>query len=312
MLVLSAGCGGEKEQRGTLVPLDLEKSDEERLVRYYFGGYLGPDGGDPFEAGLTVSRGGRLFVDVDSLHRRYNSAAEALADTNADGTFGWDEVAAFLERTYYDSRRVPRNLGELSRRYAYQQAEEGWMTVDVRGPMTTALRTIYAPTEAIRAALRAYDENESRLIYPVGTAFIGEHRMDGLLLETTAMIKRGDGFWDYVTYGEDGELAPSTGTPPRPLKTPTQCVGCHFGSRLFEPEESFPRRAPDGPRGERAVYVEEELRDPEVVAFFDEHARRSDTVLGLYGTLFVSRLRAERRSGRIRPADAELLEALNL
>ena len=99
---------------------------------------------------------------------------------------------------------------------------------------------------------------------------------------------------------------------PRSLKTPTQCVGCHFGVKVFEPERSFPAAAPPGPHGPRAFYVDEALRDREPVVFFDEHTKRSDTVLGIYNTLFVARLRADRRAGALAAADARLLESLGL
>ena len=89
-------------------------------------------------------------------------------------------------------------------------------------------------------------------------------------------------------------------------------MGCHFGDKLFEPEKSFPMRAEPGPHGPRQVYVEEDLRDEEIVRRFDEHRRRSDTVLGLYTTLFVSSLRAERRAGTLDESDAVLLDSLDL
>ena len=126
------------------------------------------------------------------------------------------------------------------------------------------------------------------------------------------MRKRDDGFWDFFTYGPDGTLAAETQARPRALKTPTQCVGCHFGGRLFEPEKSFPGTASEGPHGPRALYVPEAWRDAEVVRFFDEHRKRSDTVLGLYNTLFAAKLRADRRAGRLAPEDARLLESLGL
>lgn len=310
--VLVAGCTRDEARDPALVLLDLDRSNPERLVAYYLGGYMTSHGGDPFTAGLAAKHGDRLYLHLDSLQARYPRGADLLSDAAADGRLDWDEFSAFIKATYYDARSVPETLDQLALRYSYARGAGDWFTVDVRGVMTVALRTIYVPHEAVRAALRDYWSNESRLIYPVETAIIGEHRLDGELRETTAMIKRGDGYWDFVTYDAQGELAPATSTPPRSLDSPTQCVGCHFGSRLFEPERSFPHSAPEGPRGVRALYVDEELRDAEVVDFFDEHARRSDTVLGLYGSLFVARLRADRRLGRITTADAELLDSLDL
>ena len=178
--------------------------------------------------------------------------------------------------------------------------------------MTTARRHIYVPEAALRSALAAYHQNGERLLYPVGTTMVGEHHLGGAHVETTAMRKRADGFWDFFTYDTEGNLAKSTNTPPRKLKTPTQCVGCHTGNKPFEPERSFPDEALPGPHGPRALYVDDALRDPEVTAFFDEHRKRSDTVLGIYNTLFVAQLRADRRAGRLGEADVRLLEGLGL
>ncbi|HUF09848.1 MAG TPA: hypothetical protein VMO47_11035, partial [Rhodothermales bacterium] len=141
-------------------------------------------------------------------------------------------------------------------------------------------------------------------------SFIAAHEVAGETVETTVMTKRPDGFWDFAVYGQDGGIAATTSTPPKELKSPTQCVGCHFGSKQFEPERSFPAHASPGPHGPRQIYVDDELRDLETVKYFDEHRKRSDTVLGLYGTLFVARLRAEGEPGRLSAEDVQLLERL--
>jgi hypothetical protein len=141
---------------------------------------------------------------------------------------------------------------------------------------------------------------------------VGEHYEGEALVETTVMRKRADGYWDYFAYDASGGLASQTTTPPRALDVPTQCVGCHFGEKLFEPERSFPAEAPPGPHGPRGIYVDDALRDAEVVAFFDEHSKRSDHVLGLYGTLFIAQLRAQEAAGSLPAADAALLDDLGL
>ena len=194
----------------------------------------------------------------------------------------------------------------------YREAEAAWFRVELDGVMSTARRHVYVAEDALRHALRRYQQQGERLFYPVGAAIVGEHHLDGAHVETTVMRKRADGFWDFFTYGPDGALALHTQALPRSLKTPTQCVGCHFGVKLFEPERSFPGTAPPGPHGPRAFYVDDALRDRDVVVFFNEHSKRSDTILGIYNTLFVARLRADRRTGRLSDDDARLLENLGL
>lgn len=296
-----------------LLPVDIDKSDPERLLRYHFGAYAAPEGADPFEAGLLRKQDeGSVAVDVDALERLHPGATAALQDADGDGTLNWKELEAFLQATYYDVRDLPPTLAALQVEAPYLGGEEPWFHVELDGVMTTARRHIYVPEDALRSALANYRANGEKLIYPVGTTMVGEHHLEGKRAETTAMRKRADGFWDFFTYDADGRLAKSTSTPPRELKTPTQCVGCHTGGKPFEPERSFPDEALPGPHGPRAIYIDAALRDPEVTAFFDEHRKRSDTVLGLYNTLFVARLRADRRAGRLSAEDALLLQALGL
>lgn len=308
------GCGANAEDTAipddsSLLLVTLDKSNPEELLRYYFGGYVPGTPRDPFEAGLMVKQEGRFYVQLDSLQAWHPAAVRRLG-SNGDDALDWEELKAFLQATYYDARRPPATLAALRVAVPYQG--DGWFTVELRGVMTTALRRIYVAKEALRTALKGYEAAGERLMYPAATTIVGEHWQDTVLVETTVMQKRTDGFWDYMTYGGDGTLARSTTTEPRQLKTPTQCAGCHFGDKQFEPERSFPGEARPGPHGPRAIYVDESLRDLEVTTYFDEHRKRSDYVLGLYNTLFVAQLRADRRAGQISAEDAALLDTLGL
>lgn len=314
-LLLLSGCATDEPDglsSGSLVRLEVDNADPERIIRYYLGGYLGPEGGDPFETGLAVSLGGRIYLNLDSLNAAFPPAADALQDVNQNDRIDWEELESFLQETYYDARGIPEDITEFRQAHDYKGNPDSWFQVEVNGVMTTARRRVLVPVDALRHAISNYRQNQDRLLYPVGTAIVGEHYLDGTLEETTAMIKRGDGFWDFVTYGGSGSLAASTATPPRPLKSPTQCVGCHFGSKRFEPEASYPAEARPGPHGPRVLHVGDELRNSDVTALFQEHDRRSDTILGLYATLFVARLEAQRRAGAIAPEDEALLASVGL
>ena len=287
--------------------LKLDKSDPERLLTYYLGGYASDEGSDPIEAGLLRKEGSTYWLDRSVLAERHPVAAARLEETDI---LDWDAFATFLQATYYDARELPPSIEAL--REEMPAGDSAWFTVEVDGVMTTARRRVSVPIAALRTALEAYYQNDQAVIYPVGTTFIGEHWQDGAVVETTAMRKRDDGFWDYMTYGSEGRLTSKTTTEPRALQTPTQCAGCHFGDRQFEPERSFPAEARPGPHGPRVLYVDDAIRDPEVVRFFDEHRKRSDTVLGLYATLYVSELRAKRNAGTVDDAEDALLERLGL
>lgn len=311
------GCGdggsadGEVADGEATLRLDLDKRDPERLLRFYLGSYLGPAGGDAVEAGVLSGAGEDFRLHPEALDARWQPALGA-ANADGDGVLDWDEFVDFIDRTYAEARALPPTLDAFRTDVPYAEGDAAWFTVEIDGVMTNARRHLFVPVSALRAALMDFRTNGERLIYPVGTAIVGEHRMEGELAETTVMLKRADGFWDFFVYGADGTLAAATDTPPRELRSPTQCVGCHFGRKMFEPEESFPGEAPPGPFGPRGIHVGPELRNAEVVALFDEHAKRSDTVLGVYNTLFVSGLLADRRAGRLAPEDAALLDGVGL
>jgi hypothetical protein len=178
--------------------------------------------------------------------------------------------------------------------------------------MTNARRHVRVPTAPLHDALEAYVDRGNRIIYPVGTVIVADHELNGRITERSVMKKRGDGHWDYAVYDSAGVLAPSTTTPPKPLKVPTQCAGCHLGTRLYEPEKSFPAPARPGPAGPRKIHWSRPLPSPDLVGYFDEHRKRSDGILGIYGTLFISELKARQSTDSLNAEDLRLLELLGL
>jgi hypothetical protein len=309
--LLVAGCGGSGPvdvQTADAVPLGLDRDDPAKLLGSVLGAYVGPDGGDPVEAGLLSGEGDDLVLHPQRLPE---AARAALADANGDGTIDWDELAAMLEATYVDARGLPPTLDALRQQADYTAGEPDWFTVEVDGVMTAARRRIHVPLGALREAMHTFASSGS-LDYPVGTWIVGEHAIDGDVVETTVKHRRPDGYWDFAVYGPDGALAPATQTEPRPLRVPTQCTGCHLGQRLFEPEKSFPGEASDGPFGPRAIYVPDAWRSAEATALFDEHRRRDDGVLGLYATLYAGRLLAAREAGDLDDDGRRLLDTLGL
>ena len=309
--MLLFACAGPDESGlpGSFMRLSVDQSEPHRFLQYYFGGYVAPQAADPFEAGMLHDLSGRFYLDLDVFAQHQPAVSDQLRDADGNGRIEWEELEAFIDGSYNQARGIPLSLPAFADSAGFTP-DSAWMQVALHGVMTTAQRRIYVREEAVRTALRNATEGDGRILYPVGTIFFGEHYLDDALVETTVMRKRADEFWDFFVYGEDGALARGTSTPPRELKSPVQCVGCHFGNKVFEPGKSFPAMAPPGPHGPRQVYVPDEFRDAEVVLRFDEHRRRADTVLGLYGTLFVSKLRARHRTGTLDPADAALLEAL--
>lgn len=309
------GCGEAPPDAAlpaSYIRVHIDKSEPKRLLDYYFGGYVTPAPRDPFEAGILIDTSGYLYVNIDSLAAHYPSAPAELADGDGNNRIDWEELEAFIDASYYKARRLPLTLDTLFQEVEFEQEGGDWIQVQVDGVMTIARRRLAIRESAVRTALENYWENGERLIYPEGTIIIGEHFIEERRAETSVMRKRQDGFWDFAVYNGADSLARTTVTPPRELKSPVQCVGCHFGSKLFEPEKSFPVKAAPGPHGPRQIYVDDLERDADVVKYFDEHRRRSDTVLGLYSTLFIAKLKQQRRSGTLEERDAALLDELGL
>lgn len=276
-----------------LILVDLDKSKPERLLNFYFGGYASPSPTNPLEAGLIVETDGQYYLNLAGLD---DAIKTRLTDTNQDGVLDWDELEPFLKESYYLSRPEPARLRQLidTRSYANNTA---WMKIEVDGVMTVTRRHVYVERKNVVAALANFESNTAQILYPIGTLFIGEHNRDGGVVETTVMLKREDGFWDYYVYDQFRELAPATTTEPRTLDVPTRCVGCHFGGKKFEPENSYPSPATDGPHGPRGIYTESAPVDAVLVERLDEHNKRSDTVLGLYATVLLGEIDQKIKAG---------------
>lgn len=304
VLAAACGSGGSSDQSsGRVISLDFGKRGTDDIVRYYFGGITDPPR-DPFHAGLVVRARRTYRLQLDTLtHHSPWAAAQIVAAAGDDGRLDWEEFSKFISG-YHDRIRSQPDLATVLAEIA--DAGDDVMRVDVTGVMSTLRRRVLVRRSDVLDALRSYESNGRRLLYPVGTQFIGQHRdvAGDSVLETTVMVKREDGQWDFFVYDAGGAPADSTLARPRALSVPTQCVGCHFGSKLYEPEKSFPGRAQDGPHGPRRIYVAEALRDPVLVEYFDEHRRRSDHVLGLYATLLTAELHQARSDGTI-DADAD-------
>lgn len=281
------GCGGG--QQAGWVPIDLDKPDQGRLLAFYLGGYVSKEGGDPTKAGILKEENGRFWLNPSVLKTHASDLAHKLQVE----TVSWDVLKDAVMATYYPARGFAPNLAAFKAKHPF----ETWFTVKANGSMTTAERHLFIEESAIRHALKNYTAQGEKLLYPSGTVIVGVHYEQETVLETTVMEKRADGFWDYYVYDKAGNLAPSTEARPQPLKAPIQCVGCHFGAKQFEPEKSFPNAAPPAPNGvTRKLQVEPLPEWAALTQKFQEHGKRSDTILAPYATLFMGELLRKKAS----------------
>lgn len=298
MLMPLLQCNIQKtnNQTSSTFYLQTEKSNPQILFQYYFGPFVQPENDDPFKTELIKKRGGKYYLDL-SIPSKLNQDSSLLKQLSDKTKLDDDKLEAFLLARYYEAVTPPENLQSLRESYPYTDSTN-WFNVELNGVMTTARRSIYISRSDLQTTLSNFIINGGQIIYPEGTVIIGEHYHDGDLAEVTVMRKASQSYWEFFVYGPDGNLTPATSTGPRPLKVPVQCVGCHTGSRLFEPEKSFPGLAPPGPEGKRHIYVDKPLRNEIITAFFNEHRRRNDAVLGIYITLYVATLLEQSRAGQ--------------
>ncbi len=293
------GCASPETGAGIRIDGDVRGP----ALAFLFGSYAGPDAADPFASGLLTRDGNAVFADAARL--------PGTLDANGDGAATRDEIRAWVQATYADARDLPPTMDALDPDRSYR---DGFCT-EGRGVMTQHARRVCVPEAALQSALRAFADS-GRVVYPVGTLLVGEHwdtrGSDSTLVETTVKQRRADGFWDFMVYDGEGNLAGRTQPAPRALNAPTQCVGCHLGQRAFEPEASFPAQAPDGAHGPQVLYVPDAWRDSDLVARFDEHLRRDDHVLGLYATFYAAHLRTLRQANALDAEGQQLLVDLDL
>lgn len=295
-LLNGMACGGTGDsppnEHDSGVRIVLEGADDRRLLSFYIGGMVSDEGQDPFEAGFVEERSGRFYLILERISARLPELGSSLVSAAEDGAIDWAELEPIIQAHYYDYRPIPRSIADLRTLKGDWRASGEWFSFEVNGVMSSSIRRIHVPKDALISALSSYRESGDRIMYNAGTTFISEHVEGDRVLEVSALTKRNDGYWDFYAYDESGEQTTRIRRDPTDLTVPTRCVGCHFGNRLFEPERSFPAESRPGPNGPRKMYVSEELKNADVVRMLDEHRKRSDTILGLYGTLFISQLKA--------------------
>jgi hypothetical protein len=298
------GCQGDLPEGS--VRLDLESRRPRRVAEFYLGAY-----GTASEVEGALSGSAGVSLRMDSVQIFAPSLAASLRPSAEDGLITREELAKAVSATYAQAIGAPDQIEEFQRVARFSSDDDDWMRHEVSGSMTRYRRRLSIRRAAVRSALAGVADGARGLTYDVGTVIVGEHLEGPRVVETTAMIKRRDGFWDYYAYDSTGTRVNSISGTPDPLQVPVDCFGCHYGTRLFEPERSFPGSVGPGPFGERGVWVGDASRHEKAAVYLDEHRRRTDGLLGLYGTLYLSGLMEQKARGTpLDSLDARLLRSL--
>jgi len=309
-MALFMGCStkpdAQKPDIGDAVEIQLEKGQSESLLGFYLGGYV--QNGDSLSSVLIQS--GANWYLKRPLNPTETPELQALYDAaGADQMLNWEEFEPMVRSAYYTVRNAPRSLDSLRQTYG-EWGGPDWFVYETAGQMTAFRRRLSIRRADLLRSLEQLTSLKDPIIYEKGAAIFGEHLDAGKVVETTVMIKRSDTYWDYFAYGADGRLVGSIAKREDPLLVPTQCIGCHYGNRAFEPERSFPKDAKPGPTGERAVYVPDAWKNADLAKTLNEHAKRSDHILGLYATLYLSDVLMRSKSAEASDRELNLIAKL--
>lgn len=280
--ILLLGCSSPPDR----IFIPLEGSQGRTIARFYSGMV---QGNTSEEWILEDSTG--LSIRLRAL-RTLSAQLASTLDEIRDGRdhLERDQWNRFLQAVVEQSTSLPGSLAELFPSGLPHTTEDSYFRLKVYGAMTTLLREIYVPRQALEDGLLNYWDRGGMLQYPAGTVIAAYHKnSSGETLEVTVKKRRSDGFWDFGVYDSSGRNVRHSSSPPTPYAAPVQCVGCHLGNMLYEPEESFIIGREGKTEGEYLV-LGNHPRNPKIVELLDEHARRSDHVLGVYGTVYLTEI----------------------
>ncbi|MDA0379392.1 MAG: hypothetical protein O2899_07855, partial [Bacteroidetes bacterium] len=125
------------------IRLDIDAAEADRLLGFYLGSYLGPEGGDPVAAGLLEKRENSWFLRSPSSVAGAHQALQSFFDRFREaGNVPADTLESFLRASYYTARQTPPTL-DAFRQLSGAWSEPDWFRVDVTGSMVPAPRVTW-------------------------------------------------------------------------------------------------------------------------------------------------------------------------
>lgn len=197
------------------------------------------------------------------------------------------------------------------------EKQDRWFSFDVsRSIVTEARRRIFFEKSAVTEALLDHGGGVGREAAPMrfrdGTIFVAETlHEDGTRKDTEILRIRSGGDPEFILLDASGSRTDTFAQPtdgaagPRRGNVPSVCVGCHAGTGYFHPTMSFPNEPAD-----RKIDIDPGCRDLKVVLHFLEGFHRGGGVFAPYGSIWLSKLKSDARSGHLTPRDRVHYEKL--
>jgi formylglycine-generating enzyme required for sulfatase activity len=280
-----------------------------------------------------------LYIDLNAVAPAKAALLRNIAGKTSPVNITLGEIAAYMDRHYYELTRPYPNLKALLAKHPYRD-NPNWLTVPVDSATFHHRRVLHIQKDRIADALMSYFDNKLRLIYPQGTVIAADSfDPKGNFIETEVLRKRGDTFWNFAVYDRDGALIRTSiafderGEVAHDLPgfhVPGSCANCHRIDRLdFSGDPQPPISAPVPgffhrlPAHTPEIHLGPEYYDHKAFRELTEAtSRQKDGVFGVYGSLFLSELVIRKRLGRLTEDDraryqrllpdySDLLEALD-
>ena len=277
---------------------------------------------------IVRRHGKELYIDLTQVSPEKASVLRQIAGQRQPADeISREEIGAYMEKHYYELTHPYPTLQALLRDYPYRDNPD-WLTVPVESETFHRLRILRIDKNKVAAALISYFDNNDRLIYPGGTLIAAESfDSKGAFVEAEVLRKRGDGFWNFsvydqngvlipssVAFNEEGEIAPGVAG----FKAAQDCAACHRLDRLdLSGDPEAPARVPI-----RGFFHKLPARVPQIhlgpeyydhMAFTElteANAKQKDGVFGVYGSLLLSELAGRKRLSTLTDHDKARYELL--
>jgi len=153
---------------------------------------LGTEASSPkvLESAIVRRQRKELYINLDALPPAKAGLLRNIAGKASPVNITLGEIAAYMDRHYYEITRPYPNLQALLAEHPYRD-NPNWLTVPVDSATFHHRRVLHIQKDRIADALMSYFDNKLRLIYPQGTVIAADSfDPKGNFIETEVLRKR--------------------------------------------------------------------------------------------------------------------------